>query len=151
MCVQTHVHAYRTVILRASKVPHGLWKDLDVQKGAEKDLVRLLLALKGAFKLSRELLKRMGDCSGQPIEPEQQTALADATEALAGVLCAGVPGAGGVDAIFAITLSAAARQGVEHMWSQRCSNGSFVCPLLLSTNETSKPSGICFEQSMTWD
>ena len=36
----------------------------------------------------------------------------DATiEGVAGVLCAGVPGAGGVDAVFAISLSAAGKYG----------------------------------------
>lgn len=38
------------------------------------------------------------------IEPESQTHLLDATMSMEGVLLAGVPGAGGFDAIFAITL-----------------------------------------------
>lgn len=38
------------------------------------------------------------------IEPESQTQLLDATMGMEGVLLAGVPGAGGFDAVFAITL-----------------------------------------------
>jgi len=38
------------------------------------------------------------------IEPESQTRLLDATMDTEGVLLAGVPGAGGFDAVFAITL-----------------------------------------------
>jgi len=93
----------------------------------------------------------MGECAGQGIEPDEQTQLADETEALPGVLCAGVPGAGGVDAIYAVTLSGSARSGVEKMWSLRKSNGSVVCPLMLSTCESSKNSGICFEKYISWD
>lgn len=112
--------------------------------------MQLLLALKAKFKASRQLLKTMGERSGQSIEPDEQTALADETETLPGVLCAGVPGAGGVDAVFALTLSPAARAGVEQMWSQRVDgNGSFVCPLMLSTS--SEKSGIFFEKDIAWD
>ena len=53
----------------------------------------------------RSLLRAMGEAEaagGQPVEPPEQTALADATAALQGVLAAGVPGAGGFDALFAI-------------------------------------------------
>ena len=158
---QTHVHSYKTAILRASKVPFGQWNSLDLQEADAKRIIDLLLNLKAKFKTSRQLLKRMGELSGQGIEPEEQTILADETEALPGVLCAGVPGAGGVDAIFALTLSPAARTGVEDMWSQRggCTStskndsdaggGSFVCPLTLSTS--SEKAGICFEKDISWE
>lgn len=136
-------------------MPFSQWKDdLDLQESDAKDIIALLLSLKSKFKTSRELLKRMGELSGQGIEPDEQTILANETEALPGVLCAGVPGAGGVDAIFALTLSPAARDGVEHMWSQRGEQqsktaGSFVCPLMLSTS--SDKSGIYFEKDMAWE
>ena len=60
------------------------------------------------------------------------------TVATIGVLCAGVPGAGGIDAIFSLTLSPIARLNVENMWSTWGSTHSTeVCPLLLhaSTNQ----------------
>jgi phosphomevalonate kinase len=82
----------------------------------------------------------MGNSAGVEIEPDQQTILADATERVAGVLCAGVPGAGGVDAIFAVTLSKPTRDRVETMWSQ-WSRGSSVCPLLLSADRAD-PAGV---------
>jgi len=44
----------------------------------------------------------MGTESSVPIEPDTQTALLDASLQVNGVLIAGVPGAGGYDAIFCI-------------------------------------------------
>jgi phosphomevalonate kinase len=73
----------------------------------------------------------MGERAGVGIEPKEQTALADATEAVEGVLCAGVPGAGGVDAIFAITLGTDTRSRVESMWSHWTVGGAAVCALVL--------------------
>ncbi len=65
--------------------------------------VSTLWKLRGHFETSRRLLKKMGDSAGVGIEPAEQTRLCDATALLPGVVAAGVPGAGGVDAIFAIT------------------------------------------------
>lgn len=65
--------------------------------------VASLLKLRAFFETSRRLLKKMGDSAGVGIEPAEQTDLCDATALLPGVVAAGVPGAGGVDAIFAIT------------------------------------------------
>jgi phosphomevalonate kinase len=62
-----------------------------------------LLKLRGHFQTARLLLKQMGEHAGVHIEPDAQSLLADATIALPGVLAAGVPGAGGEDALFAIT------------------------------------------------
>ena len=75
-----------------------------------------LCVLRHLFVQCRALLKSMGDEAGVPIEPNQQSALCDATMQLPGVLAAGVPGAGGFDAIFAIVMSDAARRRVEDMW-----------------------------------
>lgn len=58
--------------------------------------------LKFHFGISRKLMRAMGDKAGVEIEPRFQTRIADATEQLAGVICAGVPGAGGCDALFAL-------------------------------------------------
>ena len=91
-----------------------------------------LVTLRKLFSRMRELLRTMGREAGVGIEPPSQTALADRTEALPGVLCAGVPGAGGNDAVFAIVLSYTARSQVEDMWSSLGSEGPLVCPLILS-------------------
>lgn len=91
----------------------------------------------------------MGREAGVEIEPPSQTILADKTETLQGVLCAGVPGAGGHDAIFAIVLSFTARTQVEDMWSSWGSSGADVCPLLLSA-EGGLDGGVRVEEEMVW-
>ena len=53
----------------------------------------LLQNIRKLFKRTRFWLKRMGDNAGVGIEPDASSALADRTESLVGVLCAGVPGA----------------------------------------------------------
>ncbi|KAK4741286.1 hypothetical protein SAY87_024874 [Trapa incisa] len=52
----------------------------------------------------RHYMRLMGEAAGVPIEPETQTQLLDDTMGMEGVLLAGVPGAGGFDAVFAVTL-----------------------------------------------
>lgn len=59
-------------------------------------------------------------------------------------MCAGVPGAGGIDAVYAIVLSPVARMSVERLWSgwhtqedvkkpqdNSAVHNTTVCPLLL--------------------
>ena len=58
-------------------------------------------------------------CICVQIEPPSQTALLDATMAMDGVLLAGVPGAGGFDAVFAVTIGSTVRDKVELDWSSR--------------------------------
>jgi phosphomevalonate kinase len=73
----------------------------------------------------RRLLRAMGLETGADIEPVVQTQLLDATMALPGVIAAGVPGAGGFDAIFAlvacpIDVDVAAALGPLHRaWASR--------------------------------
>jgi len=55
--------------------------------------------------------RAIGVAAGVPIEPSEQQALADATCALPGVLAAGVPGAGGYDALFCILAEADSLDG----------------------------------------
>lgn len=69
-----------------------------------------------------------------------------------GILCAGVPGAGGVDAMYAVTLSVGntdSRSAVERLWSKWNESGpdrSYVCALTLEAEYTGK-SGISLENS----
>lgn len=53
------------------------------------------------------------------------------------MLCAGVPGAGGIDALYALVLSPNARQRVELIWSNWNGLGEIneVCPLMLHVSE----------------
>lgn len=91
----------------------------------------------------------MGQNSGVEIEPDEQTALANATMGIEGVLAAGVPGAGGQDALFAIVLSQSSRQKVEQLWSTWGNDAVLVCPLMLRA-ATKDRSGIQPEFEMQW-
>ena len=103
----------------------------------DDDLAKALIHLRQLFNKARSYLKQMGEGAGIEIEPDIQTNLADASQAIPGVLCAGVPGAGGIDAIYAIVLSKEARNKVENMWSvwgtdNKMSEQTMVCPLILN-------------------
>ena len=113
----------------------------------------VLQSIRKLFKRTRFWLKRMGDNAGVGIEPDSQTALADRTECLPGVLCCGVPGAGGNDAIYAIILSNAARSNVERVWSgwetsmRGKTYGTVVCPLALASESKG---GVSLEADVKW-
>lgn len=69
------------------------------------------------------------------IEPKSQTGLLDATMELEGVLLAGVPGAGGFDAVFAITLGDSSSHVIKSWTSLN------VLALLVREN----PNGVALE------
>lgn len=106
------------------------------------------MELKKQFSIARLSLKQIGEEAGVGIEPDQQTHLLNATENLDGVLCAGVPGAGGVDAVFALTLSENGRRSIERLWSSYTENNSAVCPLLLRSADAL--SGIKYEKNINY-
>ena len=58
----------------------------------------------------RDNMRKMGELSGVPIEPPEQTALLDACVGVAGVIGGGVPGAGGYDAIWLLVCDPPNRQ-----------------------------------------
>ena len=91
----------------------------------------------------------MGDAAGVGIEPIEQTKLLDATLQVPGVLCVGVPGAGGVDAVFALVLSLGVRETVETLWASWTSGGGRVCPLMLSA-DFGERAGVRIEGDMKW-
>lgn len=133
----------------------GQWSDsasTNLLSIADADVVESFLQLYKLFAKSRQLLRSIGEAAGVPIEPTCQTALIDATMKVEGVLCAGVPGAGGIDALFALVLCPVdgnnravgtdARARVESVWANwgpasegyrltTDSNIDKVCPLLL--------------------
>jgi len=97
-----------------------------------RELVDELHSLTRLFKKSRELLKAMGLAAGVPIEPDEQTALADATAELCGVVVALVPGAGGYDAIACLYLNdMKVRQSICDLWT-----ASGVCPLTVQAGDS---------------
>ena len=93
--------------------------------------------LSDAFAAWRRALRAMGEASGVPIEPPAQKARADALMELCGVVAAGVPGAGGEDALFALVVEppgggtgaggGSARAACEALWA--AADG--VAPLLM--------------------
>lgn len=126
---------FKSSIKRAGAISYEKWNPADPVES-------ILLEIKHSFRMVRKLLKTMGEKSGVDIEPEAQTQLVDATDAAVGVLCAGVPGAGGVDAIFCIVFSETARLAVESVWAQW--QGTIVCPLLVKS-DTGAESGVRME------
>jgi phosphomevalonate kinase len=60
-----------------------------------------------------------------PIEPLEQTELLNKMEALPGVLIAGVPGAGGYDAVFTLTIGKSPIANLQDLWQ-----ANSVIPLL---------------------
>ncbi|PHU30685.1 hypothetical protein BC332_02778 [Capsicum chinense] len=61
-------------------------------------------------------VRKIGEATGIPIEPESQNHLLDTTMSMEGVLLAGVSGAGGFDAVVYITLGAS-KENVSRTWS----------------------------------
>ncbi|KAJ3374274.1 phosphomevalonate kinase [Allomyces arbusculus] len=77
-------------------------------KAADDEVVQALGNVKDTLKTIRQGMRTMGECSQVPIEPDVQTALIDECANLPGVLGAGVPGAGGFDAIYVLYLQPSA-------------------------------------------
>lgn len=141
-------------------------KEIVHSKDMEKILM-LLMDIKKLFQGSQALLKRVGEAAGVGVQPDNQTLLVMETDKVAGVLGAGVPGAGGEDAVFALTVSASSRAKVEAMWSQwhhtstsrgdgtgTHSGGSgrvqrTVCPMLLHA-ETNKVRAGVRNEVLSW-
>jgi phosphomevalonate kinase len=109
-----------------------------------------LVKCRDYFQSARRLLKTIGNQSDVEIEPESQTELINHTLKVPGVLCGGVPGAGGHDAIFVITLSDSVRPRIERAWSDWASSkeGVQICPLLLSA--AAAGDGVKLDSSIRW-
>jgi len=118
---------YKQSLLRARQLSQNLWCQ------ETNEIIQILNNLRKDFLLVREQLRLMGELASDSvtsfIEPPEQTELANLTMNIKGVLIAGVPGAGGKDAIFAILINAdkSVRDEVEEAWAKRN-----VCPLYLT-------------------
>nr|QID77685.1 5-phosphomevalonate kinase [Cinnamomum camphora] len=125
---------YRFIIRNCSEYTYDKW----MQQAAntyQEAIVKSLLGTRDAFLHIRYHMQQMGQTAGVPIEPESQTRLLDATMNMKGVLLAGVPGAGGFDAIFAITLGESGNN-VADAWSKLS-----VLPMLVRED----PQGVSLE------
>jgi phosphomevalonate kinase len=137
-----------------SRMPHD-GSPKSNQKELRKDhypsflvLVSLVVDLVHAFREYRMHFKAMGEAANVPTEPDAQSALADSTEQLPGVVAALVPGAGGHDALVCIYVRGAfiesetaglqvseevdlendaVRNGIANHWASW--TASRVCPL----------------------
>jgi len=130
------------------------WHEFD---GSSWDVAMQLLDLRMAFLESRQNLKGMGTAAGVPVEPDSQTTLADATMKLPGVVAAGVPGAGGYDALFVVYVkgpptnggkSDQVRDDIGNLWRDLSNqdNSTVVCPLSV---RAAGSGGLC-ASSLQW-
>ncbi|KAF9566205.1 phosphomevalonate kinase [Mortierella alpina] len=125
-----HPTEYDLAVQKASVLPASEWGSLVNQSITGHDeTAELLVQINLEFLTVRRYLREMSQLSEVPVEPEEQTRLLDACLSVPGVLMAGVPGAGGFDAIFCIVLSEESRTGVEAVWSnfEEMSVGPLLC------------------------
>ncbi|XP_010261591.1 PREDICTED: phosphomevalonate kinase [Nelumbo nucifera] len=126
--------AYKCVINNCSSHRCEQWMKQATEPYGEA-VVKALIGARDAILEIRLQMRQMGEAAGIPIEPESQTQLLDATMNMEGVLLAGVPGAGGFDAIFAVTLGGSSSK-VTKAWSS-------LGVLALLVRED--PQGVCLE------
>lgn len=100
---QENWETYKSVIYTCSMCQSEKWIE-QASEAIRLEIVKTLIGARDAMLNIRFLMREMGKSAGIPIEPESQTQLLDATMNVPGVLLAGVPGAGGFDAVFAVTL-----------------------------------------------
>ncbi|XP_078148227.1 GHMP kinase family protein isoform X1 [Carex rostrata] len=130
-----HYESYKHVISACSRLPYNKWIETVPDQIGDL-IVKSLLATREAFLQIRHFLREMGKNAGVPIEPELQTQILDLTMETEGVLFAGVPGAGGFDAVFAVILGDANHNPIISTWISRG-----VLPLLVGED----PLGVCLE------
>ncbi|KAI8086227.1 ribosomal protein S5 domain 2-type protein [Halteromyces radiatus] len=115
---------YNSTLARLAELPATKW----IKNENGNKVEQLMMGLVTDFCKVRELLQKMSAATGVPIEPIEQTKLLDQCMEVPGTIMAGVPGAGGYDAIFCIVISEKAKQGVRQVWEQW--SGCSVSPLL---------------------
>ncbi|XP_027068564.2 phosphomevalonate kinase, peroxisomal-like isoform X2 [Coffea arabica] len=113
---EKHSDAYKNVINRCSVLTSEKW--VGGEDESSQAVIEALLGARNSMLGIRNHMRKMGEAAGIPIEPESQSELLDATMNMEGVLLAGVPGAGGFDAVFAVTLGASS-DNVIRAWSSR--------------------------------
>ncbi|KAK1360585.1 Phosphomevalonate kinase [Heracleum sosnowskyi] len=111
-----HADTYQCVINSCSIRKTEEWME-QATEPRQVEIVKTLLESRGSMLEIRNHMRLMGEAAGIPIEPVSQTQLLDATMNTEGVLLAGVPGAGGFDAVFAVTLGDASSTNLTKAWS----------------------------------
>ncbi|KAJ1649810.1 phosphomevalonate kinase [Dispira simplex] len=115
--------AYQLTIDQFTRFPTHQWAEVCDAEPTLHDsptaaIAQHFVKIANTFAAIRQYLRDMGDQSHVPIEPARQTALLDCCMQVAGVVMAGVPGAGGYDAIFCVVLSDASAKQVENVWHE---------------------------------
>ncbi|XP_024997030.1 phosphomevalonate kinase, peroxisomal [Cynara cardunculus var. scolymus] len=100
---EEHWESYKSVIYSCSMHQSEKWME-QASEAISLEIVKALFGARDAILNIRCHMRQMGQAAGIPIEPESQTRLLDTTMNMPGVLLAGVPGAGGFDAVFAVTV-----------------------------------------------
>ncbi|KAL7410718.1 phosphomevalonate kinase [Mrakia frigida] len=124
--------AYEEALTACATRRAGSWSGSAASETANS-VIDVLSTTRDQSQSIRSLMKRMGDLSSVPIEPAGQTSLLNACYALPGVVAAGVPGAGGFDAIWVLvidlpsTRSPTPAEQVESVWVGW--KDMSVCPL----------------------
>ncbi|CAN4076318.1 unnamed protein product [Withania somnifera] len=110
-----HYNAYECIINACSLLPAEKWLER-ANEPTQAEVVKELFGARDAMLRIRYHMRKMGEAAGIPIEPESQSQLLDATMNMEGVLLAGIPGAGGFDAVFAVTLGDSTKNVIQ-AWS----------------------------------
>lgn len=114
---EKHWDEYKSLINSLSMLKPEKWIERPTQQSQEA-ITKALVGARDAMLAIRYHMRQMGEAAGVPIEPESQTRLLDATMNMEGVLLAGVPGAGGFDAVFAVTLGDSSNHVIKSWSSQ---------------------------------
>lgn len=104
---------YHSVRRKLSQYPSYEWDLKDSSK-----IGSIFTQLSRAFYAVRHHLRSLGEATGADIEPLSQQGLLDETIRQPGTLLAGVPGAGGEDAIFVIVMDESLETNVEATWKK---------------------------------
>ncbi|GMN40835.1 hypothetical protein TIFTF001_010063 [Ficus carica] len=114
---EKHWDEYKSLINSFSMLKPEKWIEQPTQQSQEA-ITKALVGARDAMLAIRYHMRQMGEAAGVPIEPESQTRLLDTTMNMEGVLLAGVPGAGGFDAVFAVTLGDTSNHVIKSWSSQ---------------------------------
>ena len=111
-----HMDEYHRTRLILAAHPAHKWESLP-PLSVHVPTRELFLRLHKEFDSVRHWLRQLGSATSANIEPRSQGQLCDETTREKGVLLAGVPGAGGDDAIFAILLDESIVPTLEARWA----------------------------------
>ncbi|KAF9244904.1 ribosomal protein S5 domain 2-type protein [Melanogaster broomeanus] len=128
---------YASAVKAMSSVPSSEWLNR-AGPGDAHSVIQVFLDVRKAGENTRGLMRQMGKEVGEDvhIEPDTQTELLDACMKQQGVICGGVPGAGGFDAIWLLVFepndgTSEPLHAVEKLW-ERFPN---VSPLLATESK----------------